>query len=265
MNEKQGEHLDQCIRQAIAGLPEGPPPGSSFDAARLWEQIRPELVTQPVAAKKRVGGWWLAAASVVGLLVGLWWFKPFSSSPGTLSAQHGPKQTKGIEYDAIGQRNIGRQGQTPRSVRTPGHSWQTLETVAGSSFVEIRNQIVHQTKLPSSVVLENQVLTSQQDWPDSPTEYHSVGLSAQPTLPESTSLSSAISTTKPTVAGVPKRRFRVVHENELMAEEEAHRVRYANEDRTDRFVRLGTTSRPTPASDDDSPALTLPLNRKSTQ
>ncbi|MCY7360097.1 MAG: hypothetical protein LH609_22115, partial [Rudanella sp.] len=73
MNEKQGDLLDQRIRQTLSSLPDAPPPGSPFDAARLWEQLRPELNAPPVF-RKLVGYWWWAGAAVVGLVVGWDWY-----------------------------------------------------------------------------------------------------------------------------------------------------------------------------------------------
>jgi hypothetical protein len=129
----------------------------------------------------------------------------------------------------------------------------------------VRTQTEHRTKSLSSVVPENQAHTGQHNWPDSTTEYHSIVQTSQSVVPESKSLSPAISTTESTVTIAPKRRFRVVHENELPAEDEAYWVRYPPEGRTERFVRLGTGNPSQPTASDDLPALQLPLNRKTPQ
>ncbi|MCY7359442.1 MAG: hypothetical protein LH609_18700, partial [Rudanella sp.] len=96
-------------------------------------------------------------------------------------------------------------------------------------------------------------------------EIVSIQQTVQPTTQEPVSLTPVAEIQKPTVVTTPKRRFRVVHENELMAEDEAHRVRYTPEGRTERFVRIGTGSQAHTIANEDLPALQLPLNRKITQ
>lgn len=64
---------------------------------------------------------------------------------------------------------------------------------------------------------------------------------------------------KPKVASAtPKRRFRVVHENELRAEEEARPKLY----RTDHFVRLGTRRGEEPMPEERRPTLIMSLTHK---
>lgn len=194
MNEKQGEHLDRRIRQSLARLPDGPPPGSVFDGGRLWEQLRPELTAQPVVAKKRIGGWWLAAASVVGLLAEIWWFQYTLLLPDTQSVRRERGASQTTLANPANKRPVRKQTED-----------ETPNSISGNSSVETRNQTVHRTKASSSVVPENQVHTGQQNWPDSPIEYHALTQTEQPVLPESTTQSIPISITKPIVATAAKR------------------------------------------------------------
>lgn len=228
MNEKQGEHLDQRIRQALSNLPDTPPPGSSFDSAQLWEQLRPELAAPPVA-RKRVAGWWWAAASVVGLLVGVWY------------GQSAPKQTTTIA----------------QSVSLPPRSAKRGPV---SSPIKEAEQTVH----PSARKKSNLQMAIAVRFVNK-AETVSIQQIEHPTTQEPISLTPITEVPKPAVATTPKKRFRVVHENELAAEDDAHRVRYANDGRTERFVRIGSGNPSQTTADEDLPALLLPLNRKTTQ
>jgi hypothetical protein len=64
-----------------------------------------------------------------------------------------------------------------------------------------------------------------------------------------------------TAVAISKRRFRVIHENELRAEEETRPKIY----HTENFVRLGTGRSEEPVREERRPALTLPLPHKSNQ
>lgn len=229
MNEKQGEHLDQRIRHALGNLPDAPPPGSPFNSARLWEQLRPELAAPPVS-RKRIGGWWWAAASVAGLLMmgWFWW------------GQSAPKQTTAITQSVF---------LSPRSNKVGSVALQTRQ-VKQIIYPQARQKNNPRTAATANKA-EVEIVSIQQE--------------VQPIVPESLRVTSLAKTQTPTVATTTKRRFRVVHENELMAEDEAHRVRYAPEGRTERFVRIGTGNHSQSATNDDLPALQLPLNRKTTQ
>jgi hypothetical protein len=246
MNEKQGEHLDHRIRQALGSLPDAPPPGSPFDSARLWEQLRPELAAPP-ASRKRVGAWWWAAASVVVLVMGGWFY--------VVSVWPVAKQVSVSHPRSVGTQTAVSGLISERPARTPGHAWQADDA----------EPVQRIGPSHGGATLGRQAKKSIPTWPDGPTDYQSVvqPIPPQPVIPESVTVIAEIPTS--TIATAPKRRFRVVHENELMAEDEAHRIRYAPEGRTERFVRIGTGSSAQPTVSEESPALMLPLNRKTTQ
>ena len=70
MNDVQNNLFDRQIRQALNSLPGNvPAPGTSFNAAHLWDRLRPELATAPVVVPmaRRRAGWWLVAATLAGL------------------------------------------------------------------------------------------------------------------------------------------------------------------------------------------------------
>lgn len=254
MNEKQGDLLDQRIRQALSNLPDAPPPGSPFDSARLWEQLRPELSAPPVA-RKRVAGWWWAAASVVGLMVGwffLWDTVSVSPVAKQVSVSHSPSAKRGSLHPHP---RSAKRGQVPSQTAVAGLTYER----------SVRTQTENADAVQGSgTALGHQAKNAVPNRADGPTEHRSI-VQSQPVTPEPVSLTPVAEIQIPTVAITPKRRFRVVHENELVAEDEAHRVRYANEGRTERFVRLGTGSPSQPRANEELPSLQLPLNRKTTQ
>ena len=256
MNEKQGNPLDQRIRQILSNLPDAPPPGSSFDSARLWEQLRPELNAQPVIRKRVGGGWWWAAASVVGLVMGWGWWsgQPENELIASIKANSKPRPV-------ASRINLGA---TDNRLRSSASTERTTfdQLAANEQKLSLSKEPDKNPDLFSANAQSESVTIGLPDLSPS-------SLKPGPDGPESLSLTSPVEIPKPTLSALPKRRFRVVHENELMAEDEAHRIWYAPEGRTERFVRLGTGSRTSSESGnstgDDSPALQLPLNRKTTQ
>ena len=260
MNEKQGNHSDQRIRQTLGMLPDAPPPGSAFDSAALWERMRPELASQsiaaqpvqPVAGRKRpVFGWWLAAASVVLLLGWLWW--PRQVSPLPSIATRKLLEKTGVRIDLLAKPNP--------SVNQPNVAVLPIDARLATAFPKHQHQHTNRTATgPILMKKPDKLVVNQPSIADD----ESIVLSAETVLvlPELETLTLA-STQKLAIAAVPKRRFRVVHTNEIAAEEESNVVRY----RAERFVRVGTGS---PLSvpdnnDDNLPALLLPINRKSIQ
>lgn len=232
MNEKQGNLLDQRIRQALGSLPDAPPPGSPFDSARLWEQLRPELNAQQPVSRKRVGGWWWAAALVAGLLVVGFWYGQSASKQTTTISQSVSLPPRSEKYGPVfSQTEVAKQTAHPSARRK--NNLQTAVAVRFATKAEAETVSIQQTE--------------------------------QPIIREPVSLTPLVEIPKTVVATLTKKRFRVVHENELIAEDEAHRVRYAPGGRTERFVRLGTGSQSQTIANEELPALQLPLHRKTTQ
>jgi hypothetical protein len=73
--------------------------------------------------------------------------------------------------------------------------------------------------------------------------------------------SIAPETTKETAVSAPKRRFQVVHLNELQAEEEIRPTTY----RTEGFVRLGLGNTGPRMPETAHPSITLPITNKPIQ
>ncbi len=261
MNEQHGNRPDQRIRQMLDTLPDAPPPGSTFDSAKLWERLRPELIVlsvsvqsaekQPVVRKKRpIGGWWLVAASVVGLLMGgLWW-----------SGQLWSKQ------EMVSQKTSEKTDGNHRLSAKPNPSVDQPKVVAHLSEIRLATAFskrqFHQPKRvetrPISAKAPVGLAYNQPQNADNQPIVSPVEMANTP--PESASLTPA-ATQKPAIANTPKRRYRVVHTNELADEDESNVVRY----RAERFVRLGTGSPSSAGSGGESPMLLIPLNRKSIQ
>lgn len=238
MNGKPGESLDQWVRQSLDRLPDAPPPGSTFDADRLWSRLQPEL--QKPAVNRRFGwGWWAVAACGSGLLL-LGWLLPKQQSTLTQLTQSSLKRSEAPVAISPVQTTTGpprpesvRLTVTRRSFRpSVPHS----EPVAGTLPTALP---VDESVQPVAAVAEPPTSTDTQSTP-----------TAQP---ESVAVIA--------VAAPPKRRFRVVHLNELRAEEAIRPTPH----RTDHFVRLGTGAKGQPAPETAHPAITWPLTDKSTQ
>ncbi len=236
MNEKQNANFDRQIRQTLGTLPDAPPPGSTFDAGKLWEQLRPELAAAPVTQKRIGGWWWTVAASVIGLLMGWFWWDNDVVSPERVTVHTRPI----VPPLAVSSQHAGVELSVKRAVKTPAGVVQR-----------------------SGAALGREAKKDTQNRPYSPTQHRYVVqlIPQQPITPESVSVTSVTETPKPTLAVAPKRRFRVVHENELPAEDEAYQVR----SRAGQFVRLGTGGQLTAGPDEDLPQLRVPLSRKSIQ
>lgn len=253
MNEQQGNYLDRRVRQALDRLPDGPAPGTAFDGGKLWAQLRPQLATQPVIAPKRTGQVrWLVAASVAGLLVvGLWWSWLPEIKTTVVTRQPNDK-------------TAGRYVPSER-VTTPVQG-VTASATSDRDFNAIGNQLADRKAVRRSrpvARLANVMVPATQPQPLAnvpnaerlPTE--PPALNAEPTT-------SQVTVAVPKVIA-PKRRFQVVHENELKAEEEAVYSQIQTKSSNERFVRIGTGNQVSTGSDEPTPAIQLPLNRKSTQ
>ncbi|SFE17103.1 hypothetical protein [Spirosoma endophyticum] len=240
MKQKPDETLDQWVRQTLSQLPDTPPPGSSFDPARLWAQLHPELQAAPV--RRKIGiVWWIAAACLTGLTLSWFWMNPSPADRKTVAVQ-----------------KIDRK----EDVATASHptpNW-AAEVVNSKTISTEKNRPMVSLKIRSR----------QKQGPDQEViPVRSKAVKAEPPAIELPAVAEVlpiiekpVERSKPNVAATAlKRRFRVVHENELQAEEEARPKLY----RTEHFVRIGTGERSEPAPNENRPALRLPLTHKPNQ
>lgn len=238
MNGKPDEPFDQWVRQSLDRLPDAPPPGTQFDAGRLWDQLQPELQKAP--AHRRVGPvWWAAAACLVSVLLG--W----------LSIDRQPESTR---------RTVGSVARpnTPVSIRPE----QRVAAKTDPSE-SVRPTNTHQSfrlsaRRPARIASNSPTVVPPSE-PDRPvatvTELPTIADTKLPVVTQPETITSTA------VAAAPKRRFRVVHLNELQAEEEARPKFY----RTEGFVRLGTGRQDGPTHDEPTAAIILPLTSKTNQ
>ena len=238
MNGKPDEHLDQWVRQSLDRLPDTPPPGTTFDAERLWDQLRPEL--QKPASRRRFG-WvgWLAAACVTGTLLGWFWM---GQQP-----EHKPRIASKVERQRV-----------PVSINPEPRSMAQVDQPKSKFPTKIRPSVAASAQHSERIATASPIALPIEEVAqavDNVTEL--------PTIADTTSaIPTQTETPKPTaVAAAPKRRFRVVHLNELQAEEAIR----PTPQRTDRFVRLGTGDHKQPVSETTHPTLTWPLTNKSNQ
>ena len=235
MNGKPDEHLDQWVRQSLDRLPDAPPPGTTFDAERLWGQLRPEL--QKPATRRRFG-WvgWLAAACVTGTLLGWFWM---GQQP-----EHKPLIASKVERQRV-----------PVSIRS--HQYATDKNDPSEP---IRSTKIRQFSLPSTRHSERIATVALIVLPaKEPTHLVDNGTEPPTTADTTSSIPTQTETPETTaVAAAPKRRFLVVHLNELQAEEAIR----PTPQRTDRFVRLGTGDNGQPVPETAHPTLTWPLTNK---
>jgi hypothetical protein len=240
MKQKPDESLDQWVRQSLSHLPDAPPPGSSFDAERLWQQMRPELqVAEPRRRTGLIG--WAIAACLAGLVLG--WFGLHQSTDEQTKVSLTHTNRKGPTTSMAGRRaKVVSEIITPKIVFSEKRrSGVKLHTTSHSR--ETPNQSVTPVD-PEPIVVSPLI-------PSLPT------VEETPTVVEKQIVSS-----KPTVATTtPKRRFQVVHENELRAEEETRPKVY----RTEHFVRLGTGQREESAQEERHSTLIMPLTSKPNQ
>lgn len=233
MNGKPDEHLDQWVRQSLDRLRDTPPPGSTFDAERLWGQLQPELQNSP--ARRRIGSvWWAAAACLLGfVLLGWLWLtqQPVTTVVDYQPASTGPVQ---LEKPAI------RARESPVAQRGGRSKFAAKRLHLAEPMVVSKPQTPVQPLEP--VETKNQPPVSL----------------AEPTPGVETPVEPPKTIT---AAATPKRQFQMVHINELVAEEEARPKLY----RTEHFVRLGTCSRQESAQNQPSPLIIIPLTKKTNQ
>jgi hypothetical protein len=233
MKQKNDELPDEWVRQTLSRLPDAPPPGSSFDSERLWGQLRPELQPKPNHQRAL---WWLAAACLAGLLVG-WqvWMLSNSDLKTSPAAATSPPRTDTV-LRPKGITEVTESAPSVAETRQPKRQRNT-----------IRSQPVSR---PDNV----NVAATIDDLETAP-----VVQAAEPAT--TSAVAGAAPPRKTTVVAVKtNHRFRIMHENELRAEDEAAPKIYP----TNHFVRLGSGSAPseqrtsTPP-DNSPPALVMPL------
>ncbi len=240
MKQKPDETPDQWVRQSLSQLSDTPPPGSSFDPERVWGQLRPELQAAP--SHRRVGGaWWAVAACLGGLVVGWFWVNQ-SSDDDTEVVAHRTERRADAPVIIHDKPKSADKIAAPKSVvsedRRPGLA------------LRIQSQRKETPKEKSAPRMPEPIETVPQ------TSDLQIVAEVPPVVEKRPELS------KPNVATTTaKRRFRVVHENELRAEEEARPKLY----RTDHFVRLGTGQSEELVPDEDRPTLLMPLTNKPNQ
>lgn len=250
MKQKPDEALDQWVRQSLSRLPDTPPPGSSFDSERLWQQMRPELQAEQPRRRARWIGW--AAAAVVAGLVTLW------------GSMHRP-DTRPVSAVTV------KNEQATTHSAIPSKADEQLVKSVSESEKEERNvpkiaskRVKAETVTPRQQVDEHSEVTVAVDFPESESDASRERGIRTPSTLESTLLGLDAKTPvaqhipKPTKA---KPRFKVVHENELQAEEEARPKLY----QTGNFVRLGTGQMHETEQPEHQPALVIPLTNKPNQ
>ncbi|GAB3986491.1 hypothetical protein GCM10028807_04030 [Spirosoma daeguense] len=259
MKQKIDETPDEWVRQTLSRLPDTPPPGSSFDSERLWSQLRPEL--QAKKPRRRLG-WleWGAAACLTGFLLSwMFWQQPVKKQRSVATYQHKSKKTSRVQAPDL---------TTETTTSAPIH-------VAKLQQNPPRENTNHQPITPAkpvNVASESTATTDLSRPEVSISRERGIQIPSTPlaTFPEPQPIPDVVASTeklpevhKPNVAtATSKRRFKVVHENELRAEEESTPQLY----RTDNFVRLGTGQRSdNTATDTHQPGLVMPLTSKSNQ
>lgn len=238
MNGKPDERLDQWVRQSLDRLPDAPPPGTPFDADRLWSQLRPEL-QKPVPHRWFGWGWWAAAACLIGVPLGWFWLNEQPDSMRrTMSSvkRSNVPLTVSPEQRATARTDHSESVPPTKIRRSFRPSVQHPKRVAKASPTALPT---NEPAQPVATVTEPPILADTK--------------SARTAQPESA--------TTATVAAAPKRRFRVVHLNELQAEEQIRPTPY----QTDRFVRLGTGEYGQPAPETAHTLIIWPLTNKSNQ
>lgn len=251
MKQKPDEALDQWVRQSLSRLPDTPPPGSSFDSERLWQQMRPELQAEQPRRRVRWIGW-AAAAIVAGILT--LWGSMYQSETRPVSAIVMEKNKQATSHPAI---PLTADEQLVKSVPESEKEERTVSEIASK-------RVKAATVTPRQQVEEHNEVAMAVDFSESESDVsgeRGIRTPSPPasTLPElDTKTPIAQHTPKPTKV---KPRFKVVHENELQAEEEARPKLY----QTSNFVRLGTGQMHETGQPEHQPALVIPLTNKPNQ
>ncbi|GAB3772548.1 hypothetical protein GCM10028818_12880 [Spirosoma horti] len=185
--------------------------------------------------------WWLAAACVAALSVGWLWLIHQSASEPTVAVAH---KTSPKTQAPAQERSGSTRADAPDRLKR-------VASGAGRPHPDLHTHITQKTKL--ELVTTAPVATSTA----LPTPDDVSALVETPAVVDKFPASAV-----PKVARVkPKRRFQVVHENELRAEEEAQPKLY----RPDHFVRLGSGQVEEPRPEAGRPALIMSLTNKPNQ
>ena len=238
MKQKPDETLDHWVRHTLRQLPDTSPAGSSFDSERLWGQLRPELQSVPFHRKHRILVW-LAAACLTGLSLG-WLWRPQSDNTAPEMAGLADTPKANIPNVSHSTLNIA----DPIAIRKPVIVEKEQHLLTRRTYTRQREKPKVETTLP----------------PAAPTDV--IGQTPESPIVVDVSLSTEKVTerSKPNVAKIiSKRRFQVVHENELRAEEATRPKLY----RSEHFVRLGVERNDEPVQEQRAPALRMPLATKS--
>ncbi|RIV18470.1 hypothetical protein DYU11_28255 [Fibrisoma montanum] len=224
------EPLDQWVRQALNDLPDTPPPGSAFNADQVWRQMHPSL--PGAAPQRRVGTvWWLAAACAAVLLIS-WLYLELEPAEKVASVTNRPPAASTPTNRPVGPLALRQQ----TAVRDP-------------SAKAVRERTVRRVNVPESNLVEQTELTEAIT--AMPAETLRIAAKTIPSTPE---VPKALAT-------VPKRQFRVVHANELQAEDEKRPKLY----QTENFVRLGDEGELRPDEGEIAKPLILRLTNKPNQ
>ncbi|MBD2756425.1 hypothetical protein [Spirosoma validum] len=241
MKQKPDETLDSWVQQSLRQLPDTSPPGSTFDPERLWSQLRPEL--QATSSRRKVSiMWWATAACLASLVLGWLWSQQ--------SAENHPTNVTRSMIRNVDTPSVSHQGKKPISEVLVEES-----AIADHTTSQVRLKTRHRSNV--SIAVES---------PSSPPDesVNVVTQNSESPLPVEMPITIEKPTerNKPNVAVVaPKRRFRVMHENELRAEEETQPKLY----RPDHFVRIGTGRNEEPISESYPSDLITHLTTKKTQ
>lgn len=230
MNGTPDEHPDQWIRQSLDRLPDTPPPGSTFDSKHLWVQLQPEL--QKIPARRRIGPvWWAAAACLVSCVLMGWLWSTQSPVATTIVSQQ-PTSTP------------------VQSTKPKIHNYESpIAQQEGRSRYTVKSHPIVQPRIRSKPEM-----TTQPVVPIEP-----VDLSPMPLAETAPIVETPVEPLKTSMAvKTPKRRFQVVHLNELAAEEEARPKLY----RPEHFVRRGIGTREELPETKSSPAIIIPLTKR---
>ena len=237
MNGKPDEHLDEWVRQSLNRLPNTPPPGTQFDAGRLWTKMRPELQKKPYS---RQWGWvwWAAAACLVGAVLG--WLslnQPLGERSSSITHVMRPSAPVAINREPDSVAKNDRLKEMP--VR-PNYSSRPASKQMEKQVSPVSGPVLpSETAEPSVAYTKESLVGAHAD-------------SVRSTEPEKT---------KEAVANAPKRRFQVVHLNELQAEEEIQLTAY----RTEGFVRLGLGNTGVHMPETAHPSIMFPITNKPIQ
>ncbi|WP_420148105.1 hypothetical protein [Spirosoma sp.] len=241
MKQKPDEMPDAWVRQSLRQLPDAPPPDSAFDSERLWAQLRPELQARPV--RRRMRWIWLAAACLAGLVLSwFFWQNPHTDQPVVATHHFLPKPSVKASGKAKSLDKadtlvpVFAQRSRQKTSRQPTEK-QYVAPQASTHVASVSHPIIQDVAVPLA---------------DSTATTIEPSLVAEKTMERS----------KPNVTTVkPKRRFRLMHENELRAEEEAAPKIY----RTDHFVRIGSGRSDAPVSEPRQTEPPLSLTTKKSQ